>query len=366
VADTFNTYTYDPEGNITQINGGASGTYTYDERNDRVRIDAGGGAWEFLFGTNGERASFWDAVHGYEVQEQTYWGTTPLVFNEASYQQFQHQDWLGTERMRTTYSGAVDGSFVSLPYGDGYSVTGNDNDMYHFAGLDGSHAQFREYGSTQGRWMAPDPYSGSYDFSNPQSFNRYAYVMDNPLSITDPLGLAGLCGPDEEGYPEPCNWLLGGPSLGTWVGTGGSGPSRGALVNVGVYENPCDYQGHALPPSAYAAQGANAWKNPITLLMDKRGWPRGGFLDAQPMASGTVQQRRAYGNYVYGVYMQAAGVPLSLALYEANQYANDSGAGYNPQSDGPMDSKYTNIPAANVTNITNGFNAQANGTTCHQ
>jgi len=29
-----------------------------------------------------------------------------------------------------------------------------------------------------------------------------------------------------------------------------------------------------------------------------------------------------------------------------------------------MDGKYGSLPAANVTNITNGYNAQANGTTC--
>jgi hypothetical protein len=39
--------------------------------------------------------------------------------------------------------------------------------------------------------MSPDPYSGSYDFTNPQSFNRYSYVLNNPLSMTDPLGLDG-------------------------------------------------------------------------------------------------------------------------------------------------------------------------------
>jgi hypothetical protein len=39
--------------------------------------------------------------------------------------------------------------------------------------------------------MSPDPYSGSYDTSNPQSFNRYSYALNNPAALTDPEGLDG-------------------------------------------------------------------------------------------------------------------------------------------------------------------------------
>jgi hypothetical protein len=39
--------------------------------------------------------------------------------------------------------------------------------------------------------MSPDPYRGSYDFTNPQTFNRYSYVQNNPLSMTDPSGQVG-------------------------------------------------------------------------------------------------------------------------------------------------------------------------------
>jgi hypothetical protein len=51
--------------------------------------------------------------------------------------------------------------------------------------------------------MSPDPYYGSYDFSNPQSFNRYAYVENDPLSYIDPIGLV-LCdyGTNEDGSEE--------------------------------------------------------------------------------------------------------------------------------------------------------------------
>src|SRR5579875_3159321 len=80
-----------------------------------------------------------------------------------------------------------------------YAVAGSDVDAYHFAGLDenyyggsdsgSAHAFHRDLAVARAYWMSPDPYSGSYDLTNPQSFNRYAYALNNPLSLTDPEGL---------------------------------------------------------------------------------------------------------------------------------------------------------------------------------
>jgi hypothetical protein len=39
------------------------------------------------------------------------------------------------------------------------------------------------------RFNRPDPYDGSYDPSNPQSLNRYSYVLNRPLTYTDRSGL---------------------------------------------------------------------------------------------------------------------------------------------------------------------------------
>jgi RHS repeat-associated protein len=56
---------------------------------------------------------------------------------------------------------------------------------------------YREY-NTQGRWPSPDPSGQSAaNPMNPQSWNRYAYVLNNPLGLTDHLGLD--CTYDEGG-----------------------------------------------------------------------------------------------------------------------------------------------------------------------
>jgi RHS repeat-associated protein len=89
----------------------------------------------------------------------------------------------------------VEGSYISLPFGDGQVTSGSDTDANHYAQLDHDtesdtdHAQFRQYSNAHGRWLAPDPYSGSYDASNPQSMNRYVYALNSPLAAVDPSGL---------------------------------------------------------------------------------------------------------------------------------------------------------------------------------
>jgi RHS repeat-associated protein len=47
----------------------------------------------------------------------------------------------------------------------------------------------REY-STVGRWISPDPAGlNAVDITNPQSWNRYAYALNNPLGNVEPTGL---------------------------------------------------------------------------------------------------------------------------------------------------------------------------------
>jgi RHS repeat-associated protein len=53
----------------------------------------------------------------------------------------------------------------------------------------GDEAQARRYQSRWTRFSQPDPFDGSYHMADPQSFNRYSYVGNDPVNHTDPSGL---------------------------------------------------------------------------------------------------------------------------------------------------------------------------------
>jgi RHS repeat-associated protein len=53
----------------------------------------------------------------------------------------------------------------------------------------------RELPPTQSRWISPDPAGlAAVDPSDPQTWNRYAYVRNAPMTESDPLGLCDLIG----------------------------------------------------------------------------------------------------------------------------------------------------------------------------
>jgi RHS repeat-associated protein len=290
--DGFHTYTYDGEGNITAVDSGSTATYVYNALNQRVRAVTSSGALEFVFNAAGQRVSTWNGSTQAQIQGQYYWGSKPVAFYKSSATHFQHQDWLGTERLRSTYNGTVEGTFASLPFGDAQTTTScTDLDQDHYAQLDydsetnTDHAQFRQYNNTQGRWMRPDPYSGSYDFSNTQSMNRYAYVLNNPLSLVDPFGMAE-CQPGVESTgecditvnegcnddPMACGWT---PQPGSYycmtvgihcfTGGGGGGGGGGAAPNNTPQKSParqqCEQQAAQQFQAAVQAENATIPSN---------------------------------------------------------------------------------------------------------
>ena len=74
----------------------------------------------------------------------------------------------------------------------GYGLTENDADTGQ------QHTWFRKLETQAGRWSSPDPYKGSMQLGDPQSFNRYSYVSNQPTNFVDPSGLMFLAA---------CRWV---------------------------------------------------------------------------------------------------------------------------------------------------------------
>ncbi len=104
-------------------------------------------------------------------------------------------DHLGSSRVVTSATGQVldDSDFypfggeraVSSTSGNPYKFTGKERDAE--SGLDDFGARY--YASAYGRFASTDPSAKSVELTNPQSLNRYAYVLNSPLRFVDPNGL---------------------------------------------------------------------------------------------------------------------------------------------------------------------------------
>jgi RHS repeat-associated protein len=64
-----------------------------------------------------------------------------------------------------------------------YKFTGKERDSE--SGLDNFGARYNS--SNVGRFMSPDPLGGS--LIDPQTLNKYSYVRNNPVNLTDPTGM---------------------------------------------------------------------------------------------------------------------------------------------------------------------------------
>ena len=256
--DSGNGYKYDAEGNITEVDQGTSvvAKYYYDALNRRVRSETGGAVYEYIFDQWGKRLGVQNGSTGSAMEVSLYWpnGGPVLGFDWGWATHFQHQDFTGTERLRTGYDGSIEGKYTSQPFGDGQAtVAGSTNganphqygdlDAYHYSELDHDsesgldHAQFRNYNSAHAHWMSPDPYNGSYRLRDPQSLNRYTYALNRPLSSSDPTGLDSepWCDDGDNYCDGPRDWDNGG-STGGDAGSGNS--CAGCTVNQDGSGNP--------------------------------------------------------------------------------------------------------------------------------
>ncbi len=161
------------------------------------------------------------------VSSAVWTGTTP------SYQFFA-VDHLGSTRLATDMTGLIVESYKYWPYGDDGPGTGTANQRLTFAGMerDTENKHYFDHARTQdfniGRFISADRVWGGQ--GAPQSWNRYSYVLNNPMSLTDPWGLATHA----SWCDGPCPWITWFIDLfGAGPPTSGGGPSGEGGITTG-------------------------------------------------------------------------------------------------------------------------------------
>jgi RHS repeat-associated protein len=211
----------------TSIAPGASRTNEWDAKNRLVAVNAGSTRTEFTYDgasrlhsirqlTNGVQASLrrfvWCDDSICEERDASGSIATKRFFDQGvkietgpgagSY--FYTRDHLGSVRELTDSSGAVRAHYAYDPFGRRTRVAGDLEADFGFTGMlvaseaGLSLARFRAYDAELGRWLSRDLLRNAEE---KEGANLYAYVGNNPINLTDRLGLmpgTSCCQEDSE------------------------------------------------------------------------------------------------------------------------------------------------------------------------
>jgi RHS repeat-associated protein len=192
------TFSYDGENRLLAANlNAATVTYLYDGEGRRVQKTVASGA------TAGTTNYVYDAMGRLAAEYST-------AANTQTGTQYLNADNLGSTRLVTDSSGTPQRCSDYLPFGEELPAgingrtgcygtetypgpadatdrkfTGKERDAE--TGLDYFGARY--FSGAQGRWTSPDPSNLGVDFWLPQTWNRYAMSLNNPLKFVDRNGL---------------------------------------------------------------------------------------------------------------------------------------------------------------------------------
>ena len=211
--NTFNGAGYDNNGNQTAM---GLFSFTYDAENRQYTSSIGGTVTQYTYDGEGRRVmkttGDTQTVYVYDADGQVaseYSNVTPPYVGTL----YLTGDHLGSTRAETNSAGAAQWYHDYLPFGEELlSGIGGRGSLYGPGDVDGtthkftskerdaetggSAAQgldyfgFRYYSGAQGRWTSPDQPFADQHIEDPQSWNMYAYVRNNPLVHVDPNGKA--------------------------------------------------------------------------------------------------------------------------------------------------------------------------------
>ena len=188
------TYQYDAEGRLVSVDGGTTESYIYNALGQQVRLIAPNFSytWDHLYDPAGQWMGRWSNNAWWASGIFHLDGRLFAVYFDQTY--FIHVNNLGSTVMTTTSQGAVNGDTQLYPWGQDWL---GGTPEWHFAAFqygDSATGLYptlnRQYANGEGRWLTPDPGGEKVvKLDDPQTWNMYAYVGNNPTTLTDSTGL---------------------------------------------------------------------------------------------------------------------------------------------------------------------------------
>jgi RHS repeat-associated protein len=198
-------YTYDLSGNLLTDAEGRSFSYDAENKQKEAKNVSNQTVGLYFYDGDGKRVKkmtnsetvifVYDAIGKLVAEYSTQLSQTPQT-------QYLTNDNLGTPRINTDQNGAVVSRSDYMPYGEEITGLGGRSSTDRYVeddvrqgftgyikddetGLD--FAEARMYKKELGRFTGVD--KGTFTPADPQNFNRYVYVQNNPLKFVDPTGL---------------------------------------------------------------------------------------------------------------------------------------------------------------------------------
>ena len=193
--DGYQNFTYDATGQQTyaSLNGL---TQSYDGDRLRVKkIDGSTTAYYLRSSVLGGQVISELSSNGNFLRGYVYLNNQMLAVQKNNQVSWTHQDPVTKSQRVTDNNGTVTSTVDLDPWGGETTRSSNQAFQPHrFTTYErddnaGDEAMMRRYAGKWHRFQQPDPSNGSYGWTNPQSFNRFAYVQNDPVNFVDPTGL---------------------------------------------------------------------------------------------------------------------------------------------------------------------------------